>query len=158
MQISRWIRWMGSWLGWSTTATSSSGKSPSSACSSPYSESDPLHFKRASIHCQDELLVCFIGPCPMDWWCLCVWTGSNDGKSYYMGLISSRCWCGAEFSLLVAVVAGIVLLLVHELCDCLTCLSLACCLNQIFEYVNLLLMFEPDKCPTHLKYDVPESN
>lgn len=50
-----------------------------------------------------RVFVCYYGP-------------SNDGKSYYMGLISYRCWCGAEFSLLI-VVAGIILLVVHELGD-----------------------------------------
>jgi hypothetical protein len=75
---------MGSLLGWSTTAMSSSGRSPSSDRLTPYSESDPLHLKRASMPCQDELLVCCVGAMSNGLrWCLC---GELE--------ISSVCYCG----------------------------------------------------------------
>ena len=77
---------MGSLLGWSTTAMSSSGRSPSSDRLTPYSESDPLHFKLASMPCQDELLVCCVGATSNGLrWCLC---GELE--------ISSVCYCGPE--------------------------------------------------------------
>jgi hypothetical protein len=65
---------------------SSSGRSPSSDRLTPYSESDPLHFKRASMPCQDELLVCCVGAMSNGLrWCLC---GELE--------ISSVCYCGPE--------------------------------------------------------------
>jgi hypothetical protein len=107
---------------------SSSGRSPSSDRLTPYSESDPLHFKRASMPCQDELLVCCVGATSNGLrWCLCgeleissvCYCGPESGienLTICAVLISGGGRCEAEFSWLVVVAT-----VVHQLGHLATC-------------------------------------
>jgi len=97
---------MGSRLGWSTTAMFSSGRSPSSARLTPYSESDSLRFARASMPYRDEF-PCLLCWCHAELWFLVgICAPEAMTENLTQGFILAETSCAAEFALLVDFCSG----------------------------------------------------